>query len=195
VPANRLRAGIESIRAELRSQLDHAPTHLNRGRDRRRLRAPRARLERVEAALPVTGEQALQMPARDPDSAAAAVTVSCLDTTWRTATRARDMRATVRPPPDGRAAGRRGVVARRAPPPRRPAGPAVTYVPTHERRITWDICPEPRHPRSPLRKRPVSTATCKRLSAAIPRGLYAERACRRRGGGRRGGARRRHPAS
>ena len=27
--------------------------------------------------------------------------------------------------------------------------PDVTYVPTHEGRITWDICPEPRHP--PLR--------------------------------------------
>ena len=27
--------------------------------------------------------------------------------------------------------------------------PGVTYVPTHERPITWDLCPEPRHP--PLR--------------------------------------------
>jgi hypothetical protein len=23
--------------------------------------------------------------------------------------------------------------------------PGVTYVPTHERPITWDTCPEPRH--------------------------------------------------
>ena len=29
------------------------------------------------------------------------------------------------------------------------AGLGVTYVPTHERPITWDICPDPRHPRSP----------------------------------------------
>src|ERR1700677_5029483 len=27
--------------------------------------------------------------------------------------------------------------------------PGETYVPTHEGRITWDICPDPRHPRSP----------------------------------------------
>src|SRR2546430_12082111 len=31
LPTDRFRAGIESIRGELRSQLDHAPTHLNRG--------------------------------------------------------------------------------------------------------------------------------------------------------------------
>src|SRR5207237_2058558 len=30
------------------------------------------------------------------------------------------------------------------------AGLAATYVPTHEGPITWDICPEPTHPRSPL---------------------------------------------
>lgn len=40
-------------------------------------------------------------------------------------------------------------VALRAPPPRRPpassAAHGVTYVSTHERPITWDICPEPRH--------------------------------------------------
>jgi hypothetical protein len=36
------------------------------------------------------------------------------------------------------------------------AGLGVTYVPTHERPITWDICPEPRHPRSPLSGLPCS---------------------------------------
>jgi hypothetical protein len=55
---------------------------------------------------------------------------------------------------------RRYGLALRARPPRRPPEPCstpqrgVTYVPRHEGPITWDICPEPRHP--PLRKfRPV----------------------------------------
>jgi hypothetical protein len=58
---------------------------------------------------------------------------------------------TVSPPPDDARGDRRCGLALRAPPPRRPPrhqlqpDPGVTYVPTHEGRITWDICPEPRH--------------------------------------------------
>jgi hypothetical protein len=82
------------------------------------------------------------------------VTVSCLDTIWRTATRARDMCATVRTAPDG------------------PVG--VTYVPTHERPITWDICPEARHVQRLRPKAPQIAALTRRRSteadAISPRG-------------------------
>src|SRR5262249_26223890 len=53
------------------------------------------------------------------------------------------------PPPGGTPGDRRSAL--RAPPPRRPPKPPpnpperVTYVPTQERPITRDICPEPRH--------------------------------------------------
>ena len=62
------------------------------------------------------------------------------------------MRATVRPPPDKpRPAIAAAALAPLAPPRRPPElcstlQPGVTYVPTHERPITWDLCPEPRHP-------------------------------------------------
>ena len=51
---------------------------------------------------------------------------------------------------DPRAGDRRSDAALRATPPRRPPHPSVsprgaTYVPRHERPITWDTCPEPRH--------------------------------------------------
>ena len=47
-------------------------------------------------------------------------------------------------------------------PPRRPpetsarTEPGGTYVPTHEGPITWDICRDPRHPRSPSEKATIS---------------------------------------
>ena len=91
----------------------------------------------------------------NPYSAAAAVTDCCWETTWRTATRARDIPAQSAHPRTAARGDRRYGVALRAPPPRRPPQPQAstpppgeTYVPTHEGRITWDICREPRHPLS-----------------------------------------------
>jgi hypothetical protein len=50
------------------------------------------------------------------------------------------------------------------------AGLAATYVPTHERPITWDICPEPRHL---LRHRRVATEIARTLGTAIPACILA----------------------
>ena len=82
---------------------------------------------------------------------------SARHTIWRTATRVRDMPREPSPPPSDRPrpAIATSTSALRARPPRLPPEPCstpqrdVTYVPRHEGRITWDICPEFRHP--PLR--------------------------------------------
>jgi len=39
-----------------------------------------------------------------------------------------------------------GAVAGPPRPPPEPSAQGVTYLPRHQRPITWDICPEPRHP-------------------------------------------------
>src|SRR5947209_9332029 len=73
------------------------------------------------------------------------------------------MPATVRPPPDNTPpaiaapASPYGLRLRddRRQTPTQPR-PCETYVPRHEGPITWDICPEPRHP--PLRLSPLNDA-------------------------------------
>ena len=82
------------------------------------VRPPEPRLEVVEAAIPVPPQEAVQVPAADPVSAAAAVTDNCDETTLRTATRCFDMRAT------------------------------VTHVPTHLSPIRCRLCPGLRHCRA-----------------------------------------------
>ena len=97
------------------------------------------------------------------------------------------MPATVRPPPDSRARRsplRHSLRSRLRDDRRNPAPtqqPGVTYVPTHEGRITWDICPEPSrhlrridrdHPRPEqpgLRAQPQHLAEQLRQRKLVPR--------------------------
>jgi hypothetical protein len=94
-----------------------------------------------------------------------------LETTCKTATRARDMPGTLARHQDALAA------AAAAPSPYglrlrdgRRAG--VTHVPTHERPITWDICREPRHLplRSPQTRTPSGTPYPRRQPPTNPAG-------------------------
>ena len=89
------------------------------------------------------------------------------------------MPATTRPPPRRRAGDRRSGTRppgsrlhddRRNPQPE----PDVTYVPTHEGHITWDICREPRHPGG-LDERPANGRSQRRPSLAVGDGADARR--------------------
>ena len=160
MPADRVRSGIQSVSGQLRSQLDHPHANLLRRRDRCRPRAARARLERSKASCSVAGQEAVQMPAGEPVLGSSRgdrqLLGHDLENSNTRSGHARDC-----PPTPGQATpgDRRCGVALRAPPPRRPPQPQAptpppgeTYVPTHEGPITWDICREPTHPRSPSRK-------------------------------------------
>ena len=66
MPADRVRPSVQAVSGQLRSQLDHARANLPRRRDRRRPRAPGARLERFQASFSVAGQEAVKMPTGNP---------------------------------------------------------------------------------------------------------------------------------
>jgi hypothetical protein len=147
VPGDRHRPGIEPLCAELAPHSNDPLTDLLRGPGRVRPRPPGTGLPSVQAPRRYRARRRCTWRRENPCSAADSVTDNWPDTTLRTATRARDMLAK-EPHPAAAPGDRRYGLALLARPPGRPPHPDETHVPTHEGRITWDICREPRHPLS-----------------------------------------------
>ena len=104
-------------------------------------------LERIQASFAIPQEETVQMPTGDPVLGSSRGHRQLLGDDLKNSDTSLGHAGDCSPAP-----GRR---ARRSPLRRRPTGSAcattaglgVTYVPTHERPITWDICPEPRQER------------------------------------------------
>jgi hypothetical protein len=144
---------------ELRSQLNHPLTNRLRRGDRRALRTPGARLQGVQATVPIAGQEAVEMPAGDPVLGGSCGNGQLLGNDLKDSNASSGHARDCSPTPGQAAPGDRRCGTRSARASATTAGTpssasrqGVTDVPTHEGPITWDICPEPRHPRSPLRK-------------------------------------------
>src|SRR5580704_3096488 len=66
VPADRLRAGIQPVRGQRSTQLEHSLTDLWRGRSGGPFRPSRTRLDSVQATGPTASQKAMKVPAGEP---------------------------------------------------------------------------------------------------------------------------------
>ena len=127
VPTDRFGASVKSVGGELRSQLDHPLTNRLRRGDRRGLRTAGPRLQGVQAAFSETGQEAVEMPAGDPELGRSRgdrqLLGNDLENSNTRSGHARDC-----PPTPGQAApgDRRYGLALRAQPPRRPPQPQAS---------------------------------------------------------------------
>ncbi len=146
MPADRVRSGIQSVSGQLRSQLDHPRANLLRRRDRCRPRASRARLERFQTSFPIAGQEAVQMPAGDPVLGRSRGHRQLLGHDLKNGDASSGHARDCSPTPGRHAPGDRRSGPRSARASATTAGLGVTYAPRHQGHITWDICPEARHP-------------------------------------------------
>ena len=107
-------------------------------------RSLRAGSHRVPCGSSTTGRQSMRTSCRRPEDNG--------DAGGRTCNRQRQQSAHTPGRPRAAIAATASPYGLRLHDDRRPLTLGVTYVPTHEGPITWDICREPTHPRSPSRK-------------------------------------------
>jgi hypothetical protein len=143
VPADRLRASIELARGQRSTQLKYSLTDLWRGRSGGPVRPSRTRLDSVQATGPIASQKAMKVPVGEPilgSSSDGQLVGNDLENSNTGSRHARKGHPRLGGTP---AAAHSGSALRASPP--RLAAALVTYVPTHERPITWDICSEPTH--------------------------------------------------